>query len=355
MDKRIKIVWYLSIITMALIFCTQVYWLYTQYQYSGNEIAEKLEKDCSVAIHEEGNMRYNARNHHLRENGEKIAWSLKIKFIRSSTLITRTYSTFTYALPNGRNIIIQGKDINENDGSIIYDRYLACLYQPFQKTVLDSLLESKGYSRSKHFIKRKNMNIKMEPKYQITGGLKKVVEVTYCTNPMIKEGISFEIPIPINTILQSMAWQLILSLLLLFILAFCLIYQVKTILIQKRINALRHAFMKNMIYEMKQPQESEGMAVHIGETDFYYEQNELRHGNERVIITSRQAEILHLLSNKLNTTIDRSTLLNEIWGDDSYANSLALNVQITYLRRALNSDTTVSIETVIKKGYRLKV
>lgn len=34
---------------------------------------------------------------------------------------------------------------------------------------------------------------------------------------------------------------------------------------------------------------------------------------------------------------------------------MALNVQITYLRRALKPDPAVSIEAVIKKGYILKV
>ena len=46
--------------------------------------------------------------------------------------------------------------------------------------------------------------------------------------------------------------------------------------------------------------------------------------------------------------------LSAPWGDDSYSNSLALNVQITYLRRALSSDASVSIEAVIKKGYILR-
>lgn len=53
--------------------------------------------------------------------------------------------------------------------------------------------------------------------------------------------------------------------------------------------------------------------------------------------------------------MSREELLTEVWGDDSYANSMALNVQITYLRRALKADPTVAIEAVIKKGYILKV
>ena len=155
-----------------------------------------------------------------------------------------------------------------------------------------------------------------------------------------------------------MGWQLVGSTVLVLVLAFCLAYQMKTIIIQKRIDGIRHEFMKNMIYEMKQPPAVEpaaSEAVNIGETAFFYSLNELRHGAEKVIITSRQAEILRLLAGRKNEVVSREELLTEVWGDNSYANSMALNVQITYLRRALRSDPTVSIEAVIKKGYILKV
>lgn len=61
-----------------------------------------------------------------------------------------------------------------------------------------------------------------------------------------------------------------------------------------------------------------------------------------------------MLATHPNQLVVRESILNEVWGDDSYSNSLALNVQITYLRRALSSDTSVSIEAVIKKGYILR-
>jgi two-component system phosphate regulon sensor histidine kinase PhoR len=63
---------------------------------------------------------------------------------------------------------------------------------------------------------------------------------------------------------------------------------------------------------------------------------------------------LKLLTDTPNEVVSRTDILNQIWGDDSYANSMALNVQITYLRRALKSDESVSIEAVMKKGYVLK-
>jgi DNA-binding winged helix-turn-helix (wHTH) protein len=155
-----------------------------------------------------------------------------------------------------------------------------------------------------------------------------------------------------------MAWQLGGSILLMIILAFCLLYQMRTILFQKRIDNLRHEFMKNMIYEMKQPPADDNIveeAIRIGSTDFYYALNELHNSKERAIITSRQAEILKLLVENTNDVVPRETILKQVWGDDSYSNSLALNVQITYLRRALKSDERISIEAVMKKGYVLKV
>lgn len=61
-----------------------------------------------------------------------------------------------------------------------------------------------------------------------------------------------------------------------------------------------------------------------------------------------------MLATHPNQLVERESILNGVWGDDSYSNSLALNVQITYLRRALSSDASVSIEAVIKKGYILR-
>ena len=46
-------------------------------------------------------------------------------------------------------------------------------------------------------------------------------------------------------------------------------------------------------------------------------------------------------------------MLKHVWGASSYANSLALNVQITYLRKALRNDSSVKIESLMKKGYVL--
>ena len=92
----------------------------------------------------------------------------------------------------------------------------------------------------------------------------------------------------------------------------------------------------------------------FGNTVFCYNTNELRTASSKVLITSRQADILRLLALNVNQAVSRDRLLEAVWGAASYANSLALNVQITYLRKALKNDPSVKIESLMKKGYVLR-
>lgn len=72
-------------------------------------------------------------------------------------------------------------------------------------------------------------------------------------------------------------------------------------------------------------------------------------------LSARQSEILTILVQNIGQTIERDIILQSVWGNDSYANSLALNVQITYLRKMLEADTSISIVSLKKRGYILEV
>ena len=72
-------------------------------------------------------------------------------------------------------------------------------------------------------------------------------------------------------------------------------------------------------------------------------------------LSARQSEILTILAQNIGQTVERETILQSVWGNDSYANSLALNVQITYLRKMLEADTSISIVSLKKRGYVLEV
>lgn len=107
-------------------------------------------------------------------------------------------------------------------------------------------------------------------------------------------------------------------------------------------------------FEINKPEYTTEETYKFGNTEFNYSTNEVRTVNNKTLITSRQADILRILASHPNQVVDRNLLLESIWGNISYANSLALNVQITYLRRALRNDTETCIISLARKGYILK-
>lgn len=92
----------------------------------------------------------------------------------------------------------------------------------------------------------------------------------------------------------------------------------------------------------------------IGNIVFRPNMSTLTYQGETHSLSVRQSEILSILAANPGKVIDRDIILNTVWGDTSYANSLALNVQITYIRKLLD-DPAVKIISLKKKGYILSV
>lgn len=92
----------------------------------------------------------------------------------------------------------------------------------------------------------------------------------------------------------------------------------------------------------------------LGKTLFRPNLASLTFKGETNTLSVRQTEILSILAKNIGKVVDRDSILNAVWGDSSYANSLALNVQITYIRKLL-TDPSVSIISIKKKGYILSV
>lgn len=93
----------------------------------------------------------------------------------------------------------------------------------------------------------------------------------------------------------------------------------------------------------------------IGNTLFNSNLSNITYNNHTVSLSVRQTEILSLLAEHVGSTVERKFILKKVWGDDSQENSLALNVQITYLRHILKADNSISIISLKKKGYILMV
>jgi len=74
-------------------------------------------------------------------------------------------------------------------------------------------------------------------------------------------------------------------------------------------------------------------------------------GDEKKL-SFREAELLKYLWQHRNNIIDRRSMLNVIWGNDSFFNSRNLDVYITKLRGYLKEDPSIEILTIKGVGYR---
>lgn len=369
LEKRIHTVWYLTLVTIVLMIGVQAYWLYNQYRYQQMENAHTLFDKCAQIIRQEEAIR-GERNKIKKQETENFYSSsssysfnvkLNLSFSPKRGKNSTSFQIDLFKREGVKKVLMNSYAVTGLSSDAILpltQRYMISSERQFNTMVVDSLLRAKQLPSATDFNFHRSKKLALDPTYRIEGGMAPFLCVTYPFDPLRYQSVSFKIPMPVSSILKSMMWQLGCSFILTVILVICLIYQLKTILIQKRIDGIRRTFLKNMIYEMKQPKTEESTDedfILIGKSRFYYQLNELRCGSERIIITSRQSDILQILSSSLGHLVMRNEILNKVWGDDSYSNSLALNVQITYLRRAFRSDSNVVIEAVMKKGYLLRV
>ncbi|MBT8230637.1 MAG: response regulator transcription factor [Bacteroidia bacterium] len=70
-------------------------------------------------------------------------------------------------------------------------------------------------------------------------------------------------------------------------------------------------------------------------------------------LTKKEADLLKLLINNKNKIIERSTILERIWGENDYFMGRSMDVFISRLRKYLKKDDSISIENIHGVGFRL--
>ncbi len=93
----------------------------------------------------------------------------------------------------------------------------------------------------------------------------------------------------------------------------------------------------------------------IGQFTFDTQKQLLTIGDKQTKLTTKEAELLTLLSNKSNELLPRDYALKTIWIDDNYFNARSMDVYITKLRKHLKDDPNVEILNVHGKGYKLVI
>jgi DNA-binding response OmpR family regulator len=72
-----------------------------------------------------------------------------------------------------------------------------------------------------------------------------------------------------------------------------------------------------------------------------------------IALTHRESALLELLLINKDEILDRSTILNTIWGNDDFFNGRSMDVFITKLRKKLDQDQNVKILNIRGFGYKI--
>ncbi|HIE15966.1 MAG TPA: response regulator transcription factor, partial [Bacteroidales bacterium] len=70
-------------------------------------------------------------------------------------------------------------------------------------------------------------------------------------------------------------------------------------------------------------------------------------------LTTKESQLLKMLCEQKNKTLERNVALKSIWEEDSYFNARSMDVYITKLRKLLKDDPNIQIINIHGKGFKL--
>lgn len=93
----------------------------------------------------------------------------------------------------------------------------------------------------------------------------------------------------------------------------------------------------------------------LGSLTFDAPRHLLIKGDETRKLTSKEADLLLLLCENMNETLERGEALCKVWYEDSYFNARSMDVYITKLRKYFKDEPDVELVNVHGVGFKLLV
>ncbi len=304
MERRIRVVWGLSILAMLLITIGQGYWLVNQYRYVNDERVHELYNDIlkiaklndsirslkPEGVLDKGHAFYNINMSQQGPNKIVNTLVLGAVSLKDSTMES-SHSRIEKHIDLGKMV----DSIRRSSSNDSWNRYIAThkvlykdsfqiaaptfaavnlnqlveLYRlevnsPFSLQHFDSLLalRVKDIPFTTRLERSKDTAFQWEPEMKQTFKLLySRLEVRYPYNPLKHQFLVVDVDVMPHVLLVRMGWQLLGSVCLIMLLGLCLWLQIKTILKQKRIDELRKSFVNTMIHELKRPVQALKMCV----------------------------------------------------------------------------------------------
>ncbi|MDL2212876.1 HAMP domain-containing histidine kinase [Bacteroides sp. OttesenSCG-928-J23] len=295
MEKRIRIVWILSLVSALLLIGVQAYWLFNQYQFVLDGYSEELAGGILNAANNEYRLRkkedetnylyiINTNREYVQKSSTEKTDNNHFSFALTRNSFQADNKTDTFLIDSIRkealrqtatlldsiNGKVQGQ--MENTGRVLdlslsidpnlsqdsiqrfLDMALTNSSIPFRAERFDSLLNADMPEHSFQLYDWPETDSIYRSSWRRTGSITHPrLRVAYAYSPFQKLGIIIESPVPTQPLFARMAVQLLLAFGLILLLIGCLIFQIRTILKQKKIGELRQNFVNTMIHELKRP------------------------------------------------------------------------------------------------------
>ena len=93
--------------------------------------------------------------------------------------------------------------------------------------------------------------------------------------------------------------------------------------------------------------------LRVGKYTLDHDNFKLNDGDQKIQMTKKEADLLKLLITNKNKIVERSTILERLWGENDYFMGRSMDVFISRLRKYLKGDEKISIENIHGVGFRL--
>lgn len=98
---------------------------------------------------------------------------------------------------------------------------------------------------------------------------------------------------------------------------------------------------------------SSNTIIRIGNYTFFPSRYLLQLEEKRFQLTEKESDLLQLLTTRNNDVINRKEILEKLWGEDDYFLGRSLDVFMTRLRKYLQHDDRIKLESVRGVGFRV--
>lgn len=99
--------------------------------------------------------------------------------------------------------------------------------------------------------------------------------------------------------------------------------------------------------------EKEKSLYRLGDYELDTDNLQLKFKDDITQMTKKEADLLKLLIEHKNKIIERSTILERVWGENDYFMGRSMDVFISRLRKYLKEDPKINIENIHGVGFRL--